>query len=153
MKADNLTVKQRKWLQAYIKTGNATEAARQAYDCTKKSAKQIGYENLRKLTVSVKEIMDRQGITDVKLLAILNEGLKAERTEFAKFQGEIVDRENVIDHQTRHKYLEIALKLKGLLRDRIDVTHREFQAYDGKPENAEEYVREYISSQSGDGKL
>lgn len=138
-----MTMKQRKWLQTYIETGNATQAAKAAgYNAKSDHAFwQIGYENLRKLEVSVREIMDKKGITDARLMDDLDKGLNAERTEFAKFKGQITDKENVIDYQTRHKYIETVLKLKGLLRDTIDVTRHEAPPYDGNAENAGEYVR------------
>lgn len=151
----DLTLKQRRWLDSYIELGNATQAAKDAgYNCKSyMSFHAVGYENLQKLSISIKEIMNRKGITDARLMEDLKAGLKAQRTEFGKFKGKITDSKDLIDYQTRHKYLETALKLKGLLRDKIDVSVTEFGAYDGKPEHAEDYVREYISSQNGDGKL
>lgn len=65
-----LTEKQRRFVNAYIKTGNAAEAARQA-GYKKKTADAIGRENLRKPTVRkainvrLKEIENAQ-IADAK---------------------------------------------------------------------------------------
>ncbi|MDO8569997.1 MAG: terminase small subunit [Candidatus Daviesbacteria bacterium] len=49
MSKNNLSPKQRSFINAYLQTGNATEAAMQVYNTGKRSvAAQIGYENLRK---------------------------------------------------------------------------------------------------------
>lgn len=48
----NLSLKQKRFVEAYLVTGNATEAARQAgYDTYDKALAVIGYENLRKLNI------------------------------------------------------------------------------------------------------
>lgn len=48
-----LTKKQEKFVDIYTETGNATEAAMQAYDCTdRKSAGVIGAQNLNKVSVA-----------------------------------------------------------------------------------------------------
>lgn len=119
VKPKKLTLKQRKWLQLYISTGNATQAAIEAYGLDPKkqrdTASQIGWENMRKLEFSIEELMDEGGITDVYLLRKLNENLDATKL-FGK---------NAIEHQdfpSRNKALEIALKMKGKLTDKLDVT-------------------------------
>ncbi len=128
-KEKKLTLKQRKWLEVYLETGNATEAARQAYNCkTDGAAGVIGYENLRKLKISISEMMDRMGLSDARLMKILEDGLTACKVELAKFEGNITDEKSFPDFPIRGVYLEKALKLKGLLRDRISL-----EDPDGKP--------------------
>lgn len=115
----NLTLKQRKWLEVYIKTGNATEAAMQAYDCKDRdSAKQIGYENLSKL--DYQELLEEGGITDSNLLQTLRDGLVAGKVVSAVATGKDASAAttnfiDIPDHAVRHKYLETALKLKKRL--------------------------------------
>ena len=49
MSRQNLSFKQRAFINTYLQTGNATEAAMKVYNTSKRSvAAQIGYENLRK---------------------------------------------------------------------------------------------------------
>lgn len=127
-----LTLKQRKWLNIYLETGNATQAAMQSYDCKdEESAAQIGYENLRKLDIT--ELMEEGGITDKKLKEKLEEGLEATKVVSARVivikgrptsqaDGELPPADSrtddfidVPDYAVRHKYLETALKLKGRL--------------------------------------
>lgn len=104
-KKRRLTIKQRKWVKEYLRTGNATEAAKLAYNCSSESAHQIGWENLQKL--DYQELLERAGITDAKLLQVLDDGLSAYQ----------VDRSGNVrkDHSTIHKYLETGLKLKKRL--------------------------------------
>jgi hypothetical protein len=118
-----LTVKQRKWLDVYLKTGNATEAAMQAYDCNNRvTAAAIGSENLRKLPMD--ELLEAGGISDKKLLGKIDEGLEATKVVSAKIlvlggdkdaNAQTDDFIDVPDYPTRHKYLETALKLKKRL--------------------------------------
>lgn len=122
MPKKNLTLKQRKWLQVYLETGNATEAARQVYDCKDDNAAgTVGFENLRKLAIPITEILDKMGLSDGRLVKVLDDGLKANKVELAKFQGKIGEEREYPDFATRRAYLEIALRLKGYLRDRISL--------------------------------
>lgn len=108
-KERELTLKQRKWIKVYIQTGNATEAARRAYDCKGESAHSIGSENLLKLAFP--DLMEEMGLTDVALLNIGAEGLQSKK---GTMSGEIIP-----DYKVRHQYWETMLKLKGRLRDKI----------------------------------
>lgn len=120
-----LTLKQRKWLDLYIKTGNATEAAMQVYDCKdRETAATIGWENIRKLDFS--ELMEESGLTDQLLNTKLAEGLDANKVISARIiqrgfsdaqeaNEQTDDFIDVPDMPTRHKYLETALKLKRRL--------------------------------------
>jgi len=111
---DNLTIKQRKWIKEYIKTGNATEAAMKVYDCKDKgSAANIGWENVRKLDMT--ELMEEMGLTDIALMNIGTEGMtKAVRQSIT---GEVHP-----DYAVRHKYWDTMLKLKQKLVERKDIT-------------------------------
>lgn len=119
LKDVKLTLKQRVWFREYIKTGNATEAARRAYNCTDGSAEVIGCENLLKLKAPITLIMDIVGLTDAKLAKVMNEGLDAEKIVVAIHKGEICDEKSYIDHPTRKQFAELAAKVKGHLKERI----------------------------------
>jgi hypothetical protein len=117
-----LTAKQRKWLKIYMETHNATEAAMQVYNVkTRESAGVIGHENLKKL--NFEELMDAVGLTEENLLESIVEGRKATRVIVIdnKVQG-------VPDYATRHKYIETALKLRGNLSNKLELTGK-----DGEP--------------------
>lgn len=134
-----LTLKQRKWLDLYIASGNATQSAMKVYDCKDEhSAAQIGYENVRKLDIT--EFMEKSGLTDKLLADKLNEGLDAMKqlsarviikkgTAISQANGELPPADNrtddfveVEDYAVRHKYLETALKLKGRYIEKVDLT-------------------------------
>jgi phage terminase small subunit len=70
-----LTVKQARWLKAYIQTGNATESAKLAgYDATSEdSFAAIGYQNFRKLQMS--ELLESMGLTKQSLVKVLAIGI------------------------------------------------------------------------------
>lgn len=117
----DLTPKQKKWLQCYCDYGsetfgNATKSALVAYNLDVESqyasARQIGWENLTKLDIQMIELMDNMGLTDAKLMIKLLEGLEAVRPygRERKLYG---------DNGVRLRALELALKLKGKLRDDV----------------------------------
>ena len=106
-KGDRLTLKQRKWIKEYIKTGNATEAAMRVYDCKdRESAGTIGTENIAKLAMP--ELMEEMGLSDIALMNIGAEGM----TKANKIHGTSDNFIEIPDYSTRHKYWETMLKLK-----------------------------------------
>lgn len=108
-KENDLTLKQRLWIKAYIETGNATEAAMRVYDCKNRNvANALGNENLAKL--SMPDLMEDMGLTDVALINIGAEGLSAQKTD--------ITGDKHPDYAVRHKYWDTLLKLKGKLSDK-----------------------------------
>lgn len=141
-----LTIKQRKWLDLYIETGNATESARQTYVCKNDAvARVIGCENLTKLNIPVAKMMDRKGLTGARLIKNLSEGLNANRVVVDKYQGRIRAERYYPDFPMRKGYLEIALKLKGHLRQRVTLRMKEQVKRRGRSEDAEVYVRKFLA--------
>jgi len=73
----------------------------------------------------------RKYLPDRKLVKVVNEGLEANRVISAvtgkMATGGTTDFIEVADHAVRHKFVETALKMKGKLVDRTDLTS------DGKP--------------------
>lgn len=101
------TIKEKKFLQEFIKTGNATEAAARVYDVINRdSAKSIGSENLTKLDIT--EIMEKKGLTDEKIVDTLLEGMEAENNLGKP------------EWTARLKATELSSKIKGHLKDKID---------------------------------
>jgi len=88
---------------------------------------------------AITEIMDRQGITDDRLVEVLGQGLGATKVISAMvIKGDpssIADEKDgmkeadsmtkdfieVDDYMARHKYLETGLKLRGHLQSKVDV--------------------------------
>lgn len=125
------TLKERKFITALIKhKGNATRAYLEiSPKCKVESAAVLGYRMLRKVNLSVGELLDRMGITDAYLNDKLNEGLEATKVISVipippkKHQPSTGDLPNanekniefidVPDSNVRVKYLDMAYKLKG----------------------------------------
>ena len=66
-------MKQRRFVAAYVRSGNGTQAALAAYDTDDPgTAHAIASENLRKPAIqgAVSELLDAEGLSDEKLLAI-----------------------------------------------------------------------------------
>lgn len=121
---DRLTLKQKKFVKAYFETGNATEAARQA-GYSPKRARQAGSENVAKRDLSqeaMAEILDKAGLTDEAIAHKLSEGADAKETKFFARDGLVIETRDVAAWGVRHSYLETALKAKGYLRNRVEVT-------------------------------
>src|SRR3990167_939137 len=120
-KESTLTIKQRKWIKEYIETGNATEAAMRVYDCKDRdSARALGSENVAKL--SIPDLMEEMGLSDVALMNIGVEGMQANKQISGIIIGDSKDANSktssfveVPDYPTRHKYWETMLKLKKRL--------------------------------------
>lgn len=70
--------------------------------------KNIEKHGVRKL---MEEIMEDRGLSDIKLVEILKEGLQ-ESTKTCNAGGNFI---TIPDYAVRHRYLETALKLKGKL--------------------------------------
>jgi hypothetical protein len=71
---------------------------------------------LRELAPKIVQIMDRAGLTDNHLINKLKLGLSSTKPVLTK--DGITDYE---DFSTQHKYLETGLKLRGHLKDKVDV--------------------------------
>ena len=107
IKHEPRTIKQRKWVKEYIKTGNATEAARVAYNgITNRTAQQVGFENASKLDITA--IFDRAGLTDARIANTLYRAMRAKRSDGKP------------DWLPRLKASEMALKVRGHFKERIE---------------------------------
>jgi len=130
MEIKKRTLKQRKFINAYIKNkGNATQAYLEiSPDCKEESARVLGYRWLQKVNISVEELFDKMGMTDAYLNQKLNEGLDATKVisvipippkEVKPSTGDLpnansknIEFIDVPDFNVRVKYLDMAYKLK-----------------------------------------
>jgi hypothetical protein len=113
-KKEKLTLKQKAFAKKVVETKSPTEAADLVYDCKNRvSAASVGSITLGlpKVQREVERIMDQQDLTDEKIVKKLNEGLDAKVV--TDYKG-IIEKSNVPDLKTRHKYLDTAVKIKGL---------------------------------------
>jgi len=134
----SLTLKQRRWVKFFLKSGNATEAAMKAYDCKDRvSAGSIGYENLKKLQEPVRLLMEHKGLSLGRLLETLDDGLKAEKPTKT---GEMIE-----DHPTRHKFMQTAAKWLGIEKkspEQMSVSQTNY-FFDISPEERAEFNQRF----------
>jgi len=99
---NNLTLKQSRFVENYCDSGNGAEAARRA-GYTEKSAKEMAYENLTKphIQAALSVRLDQAGISEPRLLKILDEGLEVMAVKTATHEGKIADTREFIDYVTR----------------------------------------------------
>jgi hypothetical protein len=134
-----LSIKQRKFWKAYSKTGNLAEGARAAGSKAKDShsLSQVGYQMLKSIELSIDELLELKGLSDNKLLKVLEDGLNATKViscnvmmkghsdeggdKMKDADSMTKDFIDVDDYPTRHKYLETALKLKGHMKDKVEL--------------------------------
>jgi phage terminase small subunit len=117
-----LTVKQKKFVKAYVATdGNGQEAAKQVYDVkTDGVARSIASENLTKPNVrfAIEQSLEKHQITMDAAIAPIAEGLKAEKVSISG-QGDQAFAEVTPDHSIRLKASGMALKLMGADKEQI----------------------------------
>ena len=127
-----LTEKQRRWIDYYIETGNATEAARRAgYKAkSERSMRAIGAENLAKLRVCVDEKLaekeDARIAKQDEILAYLTSVMRGEETEevvVVEGLGEGLSTaramEKAVGAKDRLKAAELLAKRYGLLTESV----------------------------------
>jgi len=105
----NLSLRERKFIDAYIENGgNATQAFLAASPNYKgKQARKLGSRMWAKVDISLIEILDEIGLTDLVLSQKLLAGLSATKEAGKGFQ-----KREITDYSTIVKYIDIALKLK-----------------------------------------
>ena len=112
-KQRGLTVKQKKFVKAYVANdGNGQEAAKAVYDVHSDAvARTIASENMTKPNVksAIDEALEKHHITMDAAVAPIADGLKATRSISA---GDEVYEQ--VDHPTRLKASGMALKLLGV---------------------------------------
>jgi hypothetical protein len=114
-----LTPKQVKFVTNYVKTGNATQAALESYNCSSdNTARSMGCQTLANVNVERKiaEICQRRGLTEDWAVKILKRQGKATRPVVAG--KEIVE---YPDNPSRIEAAQTALKLHGHLRAGVNV--------------------------------
>lgn len=101
---------------------------------------------------SMIQAMERKGLNEQYLTTILQQGLQAKSTTFAKFQGTIMDQRETIDYTTRAKYLDIALKLRSAYpANDLNVKHSgevntQVNPFDGISLELKEYIMKLIEA-------
>lgn len=120
-----LTERQKRFVEYYLQTGNASEAARQA-GYSKKVAYSIGEENLRKPAIKA-AIEKRLKALDKKRIADTDEVLEHLTTVLRGREKETVVTASgkqftvAVREQDRLKAAEMLLKVNGAFKEKVDV--------------------------------
>ena len=116
MKDKPLTVKQKKFVKAYVATdGNGQESAKAVYDVNSDTvARSIASENLTKPNIkyAIEQALEKHGITMDAAIAPIAEGLKADKVSISG-QGDQAFAGVTADHSVRLKASAMALRLMG----------------------------------------
>lgn len=112
----DLTPKQRRFVEEVVKTGEPSNSAAVAYPDQKQPSQQ-GYENLKKpyIRQAIVAEMKEQGITDELITSKLKQGLAAEKIHTSHTEPDRV----IPDMNTRLKYIKEINKLKGSYPDKV----------------------------------
>jgi phage terminase small subunit len=113
VKEIKLTEKQERFIDYYIETGNATEAARRA-GYSEKTAKQIGSENLTKLDFFIKKrLKELEDVRIAKADEVLKHLTSAIRGEI---EEEVVVVESIGDGESRARIIKKQISAKERIR-------------------------------------
>ncbi len=109
-----LTLKQLKFIQIYIETGNATKAAMTVYNCKNENvAKSLGSENLTKpdIACEIDKYRKKGGLSIQKAINAIDDAYEAEK-------------KGVPDHNVRLRSADMTLKLADAYPKNREVSHR-----------------------------
>jgi hypothetical protein len=121
-KSERLKIRERKFIKAILDGKCPTDAMREAGYAENTALYKSG-EKLKKVKSTIQQLMEKRGLTDDRLLEVLEQGLESKKVIAANIiapNGEGMKDANsltkdfieVEDFATRHKYLDTALKLK-----------------------------------------
>lgn len=125
------TLTQRKFIDGFIKhNGNSTQAYLELHpNCTYESAKELGHRMLTKVDLSVSEILEKIGLTNLIIGEKLKEGLNAQKVisvipiklkknqenspDLPDANSKNIEFIEVDDWNIQHKFVETILKLNN----------------------------------------
>lgn len=121
MNDQDLTIRERRALKAYLNGGTNADVAL-AYGSKAKNPANIGIMLIRRLKdkVVLTDLLEEAGVTDELIFRKLREGMDATEVKIATDHGIISDERVYTDFSTRKGYIELAAKLKGHLKEKVD---------------------------------
>jgi hypothetical protein len=129
-KKKELSAKDRKTIKGILKGKSVDRSMREA-GFSPNTARGKNAVKAKELAPTIQALMEKRGLTDDRLLDVLDDGLKANKViscnviainkEGMKDADSMTkDFVDVEDHPTRHKFLDTALKLKKHLDNKDD---------------------------------
>jgi hypothetical protein len=125
-----ISIRKRKTIKGIMEGKPVSKAMREA-GFSSKTAHGRCSTKAKELAPTIQALMEKRGLTDNRLLDVLDDGLKANKVISCNIIA--LDKEgmkdadsmtkdfvDVEDHPTRHKFLDTALKLKGHMKDNED---------------------------------
>ncbi len=127
-----LTIRERRFLLAYIEKGTLKDAAlaidSHASDVAARVAGHTYWKNIKR-KVDIEALMEDVGLSKVRIFRKINEALDAKVVKpFLSKDGGIVESPEYVDHLTRVKAADVAAKIMGII-----VEKREHSGTDGQP--------------------
>lgn len=112
----NWTHEDRTFVAHYVESGNASQAAMQAYGIVDPiTASRRGNAFLKANRHVFDMVMDREGLTDRAIVKTIAEGMSAMKRTYAKHQGEMGEHADDVDHRTRLDAAKLGAQLRGHL--------------------------------------
>lgn len=128
----DLNLRQRKFLDLYFKTGNATQSYMEVYKVKDVEVAAVNASRLlSNAKVSLRALIEKKGLGLGDLIDVLKEGIKATRTVSAqilvKENGGVLKKEDegiieVPDYRVRHDYIRTAAKWLGVEEEQTEGT-------------------------------
>lgn len=107
---EKLTEKQKRFIDYYIETANATESARKA-GYSEKTADRIGYENLRKLEIYIQERLQNKA----------NERIASQNEVLQYFSKVLRGEEKEAEIKDKIKCGELLGKVYGVFKEKVEI--------------------------------
>jgi hypothetical protein len=118
---DGLTPRERIWLKVFFETLNASEAARKAYNCKNNdSAANLGHKVFYRLKERINKWLNELYLSDEVLKLKLIDLLNATEKKFFLIEKEIIESEEFPAWNPRAKGLEMAMKVTGMLKEKVE---------------------------------
>lgn len=138
-KSSKRTMREKKFINAYIENnGNSTEAYLAiSPEVTRESASELGSRMLKKVGLSIVEVLDKMGLSDPIISQKLIDGLSATRQS-----GKGFNKKEIYDYTTIVKYIDLILKLKASYP--VDRAKLELTGPDGQPLATTVVLREIV---------
>lgn len=116
------TDKQIKFIKYYLETSNATQSAIRA-GYSERTASSIAHKLLRNAEIlkPIDRALQKVGIDEDLIAQETKKGIGALETKFFQKDGKIEEEREVIPWGTRLDYLQFAAKMKGLLKEKVEI--------------------------------